>query len=89
MIPGRLTPASKVGGPAQISVLAQAFHDAGRCTAESSAAFDVAGSTTIPTTLMTGRNRFEVSMNEMDLKSARMRAVEAINTWRKQSGWAS
>ncbi|BBZ50400.1 hypothetical protein H7H82_17745 [Mycobacterium heidelbergense] len=30
------------GRPAQISVLAQAFHDAGRCTAESSSAFDAA-----------------------------------------------
>ncbi|KZS66054.1 hypothetical protein A4G26_09505 [Mycobacterium kansasii] len=39
------------GRPAQISDLAQAFHDAGRCTAESSAAFDEA------------RRRFEVAWN--------------------------
>ncbi|VAZ87158.1 hypothetical protein LAUMK35_00124 [Mycobacterium pseudokansasii] len=39
------------GRPAQISDLAQAFHDAGRCTAESSAAFDEA------------RRRFEAAWN--------------------------
>jgi hypothetical protein len=32
----------QAGRPAQISVLAQAFHDAGRCVAESDAAFDEA-----------------------------------------------
>jgi pimeloyl-ACP methyl ester carboxylesterase len=41
----------QVGRPAQISDLAQAFHDAGRCTAESNAAFDEA------------RRRFEASWN--------------------------
>jgi Alpha/beta hydrolase len=39
------------GRPAQISDLAQAFHNAGRCTSESSAAFDEA------------RRRFEASWN--------------------------
>ncbi|KZS58377.1 alpha/beta hydrolase [Mycobacterium ostraviense] len=39
------------GRPAQIADLAQAFHDAGRCTAESSAAFDEA------------RRRFEAAWN--------------------------
>ncbi|OBK50814.1 alpha/beta hydrolase [Mycobacterium sp. 1081908.1] len=43
----------QVGRPAQISELAQAFHDAGRCTAESSAAFDAA------------RRRFEASWNRV------------------------
>ncbi|ORW89126.1 hypothetical protein AWB92_21655 [Mycobacterium sp. IEC1808] len=41
------------GRPAQISELAQAFHDAGRCTAESAAAFDAA------------RRRFEESWNRV------------------------
>ncbi|OMC14952.1 alpha/beta hydrolase [Mycobacterium sp. SP-6446] len=41
----------QVGRPAQISDLAEAFHAAGRCTAESSAAFDQA------------RRRFEASWN--------------------------
>jgi hypothetical protein len=39
------------GRPAQISDLAQAFHDAGRCTTEANAAFDAA------------RRRFETSWN--------------------------
>jgi pimeloyl-ACP methyl ester carboxylesterase len=43
----------QAGRPAQISELAQAFHDAGRCTAESSAAFDAA------------RHRFEASWNRV------------------------
>ncbi|OBI48898.1 alpha/beta hydrolase [Mycobacterium sp. E796] len=43
----------QVGRPAQISELAQAFHDAGRCTAESAAAFDAA------------RRRFEASWNRV------------------------
>lgn len=41
----------QVGRPAQIADLAEAFHAAGRCTAESSAAFDDA------------RRRFEASWN--------------------------
>jgi pimeloyl-ACP methyl ester carboxylesterase len=41
----------QAGRPAQISALAQAFHDAGRCTAESNAAFEEA------------RRRFEASWN--------------------------
>lgn len=43
----------QAGRPAQISDLAQAFHDAGRCTAESAAAFGEA------------RRRFEASWNRM------------------------
>src|SRR6201997_1831608 len=43
----------QAGRPAQISDLAQAFHDAGRCTAESSSAFDEA------------RRRFEASWNRV------------------------
>src|SRR5947209_629758 len=43
----------QVGRPSQISDLAQAFHDAGRCTAESSIAFDEA------------RRRFEASWNRV------------------------
>ena len=44
----------QVGRPAQIADLAEAFHDAGRCTAESSAAFDEA------------RRRFEASWNRLN-----------------------
>jgi hypothetical protein len=43
-----------VGRPAQVSDLAQAFHNAGRCTAESAAAFDEA------------RRRFEASWNRVN-----------------------
>lgn len=43
----------QAGRPAQISDLAQAFHDAGRCTAESSRAFDEA------------RRRFEAAWNRV------------------------
>jgi pimeloyl-ACP methyl ester carboxylesterase len=43
----------QVGRPSQISDLAQAFHNAGRCTAESSIAFDEA------------RRRFEASWNRV------------------------
>jgi pimeloyl-ACP methyl ester carboxylesterase len=43
----------QAGRPAQISDLAQAFHDAGRCTAESSTAFDEA------------RRRFEAAWNRV------------------------
>jgi hypothetical protein len=49
--PWTLNETLQAGRPAQISDLAQAFHDAGRCTAESSAAFDEA------------RRRFEASWN--------------------------
>jgi Alpha/beta hydrolase len=49
--PWAINESLQAGRPAQISDLAQAFHDAGRCTAESSAAFDEA------------RRRFEVSWN--------------------------
>ncbi|OBG29258.1 alpha/beta hydrolase [Mycobacterium sp. 852002-51057_SCH5723018] len=44
----------QAGRPAQISDLAQAFHDAGRCTADSAAAFGEA------------RRRFEASWNRVD-----------------------
>ncbi|WP_421843300.1 alpha/beta hydrolase [Mycobacterium sp.] len=44
----------QVGRPARISELAQAFHDAGRCTSESGAAFAQA------------RRRFEVAWNRED-----------------------
>jgi pimeloyl-ACP methyl ester carboxylesterase len=44
----------QAGRPAQISNLAQAFHDASRCTAESAAAFEDA------------RRRFEASWNRVD-----------------------
>ncbi|MCV7103203.1 putative alpha/beta hydrolase [Mycobacterium palustre] len=44
----------QAGRPAQISDLAQAFHDAGRCTAESAAAFAEA------------RRRFEASWDRVD-----------------------
>jgi hypothetical protein len=49
--PWAINESLQAGRPAHISDLAQAFHDAGRCTAESSAAFDGA------------RRRFEASWN--------------------------
>lgn len=49
--PWAINDSLQAGRPAQISLLAQAFHDAGRCTAESAAAFDKA------------RRRFEASWN--------------------------
>ena len=49
--PWAINKSLQAGRPAQISDLAQAFHDAGRCTAESSAAFEEA------------RRRFEASWN--------------------------
>src|ERR1700758_2962896 len=52
--PWAINDSLQAGRPAQISQLAQAFHDAGRCTAESSAAFDEA------------RRRFEVSWDRVD-----------------------
>lgn len=52
--PWEINESLQVGRPAQISDLAQAFHDAGRCTAESSSAFDAA------------RRRFEASWNRVN-----------------------
>lgn len=49
--PWALNASLEEGRPAQIAALAQAFHDAGRCTAESAAAFEEA------------RRRFEASWN--------------------------
>jgi hypothetical protein len=51
--PWAINDSLQAGRPAQISDLAQAFHDAGRCTAESSAAFDEA------------RRRFEAAWNRV------------------------
>jgi hypothetical protein len=51
--PWAINESLQAGRPAQISDLAQAFHDAGRCTAESAAAFDEA------------RRRFEASWNRV------------------------
>ena len=52
--PWAINESLQAGSPAQISDLAQAFHDAGRCTAESSSAFDEA------------RRRFEASWNRVN-----------------------
>src|ERR1700758_1794002 len=52
--PWAINDSLQAGRPAQISDLAQAFHDAGRCTAESSSAFDEA------------RRRFEASWNRVN-----------------------
>jgi pimeloyl-ACP methyl ester carboxylesterase len=52
--PWAINESLQAGRPAQISNLAQAFHDAGRCTAESSTAFDEA------------RRRFEASWNRVN-----------------------
>ena len=52
--PWAINDSLQAGRPAQIADLAQAFHDAGRCTAESWAAFDAA------------RRRFEASWNRVN-----------------------
>lgn len=52
--PWAINESLQAGRPAQITALAQAFHDAGRCTAESGAAFDEA------------RRRFEASWNRVN-----------------------
>ncbi|OIN81859.1 TNT domain-containing protein [Mycobacterium malmoense] len=52
--PWAINKSLQVGRPAQISQLAEAFHAAGRCTAEASAAFEEA------------RRRFEASWNHED-----------------------
>jgi pimeloyl-ACP methyl ester carboxylesterase len=52
--PWAINESLQAGRPAQISGLAQAFHDAGRCTVESSAAFDEA------------RRRFEASWDRVN-----------------------
>ena len=51
--PWAINESLQAGRPAQISDLARAFHDAGRCTAEASTAFDEA------------RRRFEASWNRV------------------------
>src|SRR6202007_1300330 len=52
--PWAINQSLQVGRPAQISDLAEAFHAAGRCTAESSAAFDEA------------RRRFDAAWNHQN-----------------------
>ena len=52
--PWAINDSLQAGRPAQICDLAQAFHDAGRCMAESNAAFDEA------------RRRFEKSWNRQN-----------------------
>ena len=52
--PWAINESLQAGRPAQISDLAQAFHDAGRCTAESGSAFDEA------------RRRFEASWDRVN-----------------------
>ncbi len=52
--PWAINESLQTGRPAQIAALAQAFHDAGRCTAESAAAFEEA------------RRRFEASWNRVN-----------------------
>ncbi|OBH03676.1 hypothetical protein A5696_07245 [Mycobacterium sp. E2699] len=51
--PWAINESLQAGRPAQIAALAQAFHDSGRCTAESGTAFDEA------------RRRFEASWNRV------------------------
>lgn len=64
----------QVGRPAQISELAQAFHDAGRCTAESGAAFDAA------------RRRFEAAWNRVTGERPIDDSVEVRRTMQSLGG---